>query len=82
MFNVTFRFNVAIKSLRKIADTNKTTNSNDNCVHATGSKGEDGNISTQDSDIDLLIDEAKTMLSVGTYHENIVIQVRNRSGLF
>ena len=39
---------------------------------ATDPDGELGNTSKHDSDVVLLMDEAKTMLSVGAYHENIV----------
>ena len=65
------RFSVAIKSAKSLSpkkkgktnhprkNENSTTNSNENENHV-------------DPDLDLLMDEAKTMFSIGGYHENIV----------
>lgn len=56
------RFSVAIKSTRSLSPNTKADVRGNN--YDSDSK--------DNADVDLLIDEAKTMLSIGAYHENIV----------
>ena len=65
-----FRFNIAVKSLKikMHAQENRVETSitdDSDCQDVFG-------LAIPECDIDSLIDEAKTMFSLGAYHENIV----------
>ena len=61
-FYIRIRFTVAIKSTRSLSSNARA-----------DVRGNNYDFDSNDNaDLDLLIDEAKTMLSIGAYHENIV----------
>ena len=74
-----FRFNIAIKCLKKKIHEFTEEGQNTSGFSSMGTKSDDsGNKETNDTfwstndDIESLIDEAKTMISLGSYNENIV----------
>ena len=72
-----FSFPIAIKSLKKrihsfTEDTNLTSSTTTQSIGDTGASQEINDLSCSDCDINSLIDEAKTMFSLGSYNENIV----------
>ena len=70
--NLIYRYVVGVKSIKKKqASSDGETNDG---VRSSGTSDINGNHATvcSDSDIKLLMEEAKTMLSIGSYNENIV----------
>ena len=68
MFRV--RFSVAIKSSKLVSSAKILTSRSR--YHIAGESKLDKSDVMMDPDIDLLMDEAKTMFSIDGYHENIV----------
>ena len=69
-----FSFDIAIKSLKK--KVINFTEEQNLAISNPADNNEDSNdiplVPRSDCDVDLLIDEAKTMFSLGAYNENIV----------
>ena len=63
-----YSWTIAIKSLFAGANLENTSGTNG----SASISGYSGNYSDDGEDLSLLMDEAKTMMKVGSYHENIV----------
>ena len=63
-----YSWTIAIKSLFAGADLEDSSRTNG----SASISGYSGNYSDDGEDLSLLMDEAKTMMKVGSYHENIV----------
>ena len=72
-----FSFPIAIKSLKKrihsfTEETDLTSSTTTQSIGDTRASQEINDLFCSDCDIDSLMDEAKTMFSLGSYNENIV----------
>ena len=66
-----YSFNVAIKSVKYRTSTTLNV-VEDKCNPNIPVESSDHDVGSENNDIASLMDEAKTMFSVGAYHENIV----------
>ena len=75
-FSLIYRFTVAIKSGRQSNVRGNEVSKSDaislDLSHDNFNEEEEVDQNVHVEDVDLLMDEAKTMFSIGTYHENIV----------
>ena len=67
-----FRFNIAVKSLKRKMHGFAQENGVETSIMDDSDSQDVFGLAIPECDIDSLIDEAKTMFSLGAYHENIV----------
>ena len=67
-----FRFNIAVKSLKRKMHGFAQKNGVETSIMDDSDSQDVFGLAIPECDIDSLIDEAKTMFSLGAYHENIV----------
>ena len=67
-----FRFNIAVKSLKRKTHGFAQENGVETSIMDDSDCQDLFGLAIPECDIDSLIDEAKTMFSLGAYHENIV----------
>ena len=69
--NLTFRWTIALKTLRTKNENEKNGRSS-NCLKSSTSDYNAAETGDDEENLSLLMDEAKTMMKVGEYHEYIV----------